>query len=112
METVTLIFFVGWLLWALVSVWAVRFLIVRWTKERLGLSGAYVAAYSFLFFGFVFTLWFVGWSGMTLYGFNREDPWQMAGYAGLFISPLGLPVLFGGPVVFLLDLFRRWRPSN
>jgi hypothetical protein len=108
MDTVTLIS-VGWLLWAFGSVWVVRFLFMRWTKERLGSSEAYVAAYSFLLVGFVSTLWFVGWTGMPLYGFNREDPWHVAGYVSLFISPLGLPVLFGGPVVFLVDLFRRWR---
>ena len=41
-----------------------------------------------------------------MYGFNPDDVWQVSGWVVLFFSPFGLPVLFGGPIIFLIDLIR------
>lgn len=76
---------------------------------RVGPKRAYAIAYSCLLIGFIATLLLVSWSGMQFYGFNSHDPWHMAGYISLVISPLGLPLVFGGPVVLLVDIFRGWR---
>lgn len=111
LDVVDTLITVAWFVWAIACASATRVFVVRWAKGRIGLKGAYVTAYSVLLVGLIATLLLVSWSGMQAYGFNRRDPWQMAGYISLFISPLGLPVLFGGPVIFLVDMFRLWRGS-
>lgn len=94
-------------MWAPICAWSIRALVVGLLKRRLG-NAAYGAAYAAWVLSFIVAMVFVSWTGMQMYGFNRSDPWQVAGWVVLFVSPFGLPLLFGAPVVFLVDLLRVW----
>jgi len=66
-------------LWAPLSAWLVRAAVVRLLFGRLG-GAAYIVAYIVWILGFLANLWFVEWSGMKMYGFDQNDPWQFAGW--------------------------------
>lgn len=97
-------FNIGWLLWALIAAWTSRALIVCLFSKRG--AGAYGLAYGFWVLSFLGALGFVSWTGMQMYGFDRDNPWQVAGWYVLFISPFGLPLLAGAPIVLLIDAIR------
>lgn len=49
-------------------------------------------------------------TGFVMYGYEPDDPWQSIGAAAFWLSPLGLPLLAGAPVVVALDLIvAGWR---
>lgn len=98
-------FAVGWWLWAPLCAWLSRYVVVRVFEKRLG-RAAYFVAYGVWIVSVIAGLIFVQWTGMQFYGFDRSDPWQLAGWIVLFVSPFGLPTLFGAPVIFALDLIR------
>lgn len=91
-----------WYVWAFACALGVRIAFTRLLRRRLG-ARAQLAAYAawpvLLFIGAVL----VGISGMQMYGFDANDPRQMAGWWLLTYSPLGLPILFGAPVVLVVD---------
>lgn len=92
-----------WFGWAFACALGVRLGFTRLFKPRLG-DAAQIAAY-----GMWIVLLLIGWavvsiSGMQMYGFDANDPLQMAGYITLGYSPLGLPIAFGAPAVLALDL--------
>ena len=99
------LFSIVWLLWAPLCAWFVRALIVRLLHRQMG-GASFAYAYTFWIVSFISALVFAQWSGMQMYGFDRSDPWQLAGWIVLFISPFGLPLLFGAPVVLLSDAIR------
>jgi hypothetical protein len=52
-------------------------------------------------------------SGFDLYGFDQNDRWQWAGWFVLFLSPIGLPMVFGAPVIFILQtVIAIWKARN
>lgn len=95
----------GWWIWAPLCAWMSRALVVRVWRSRLG-DGAFIAGYGGWIVSLIVGLAYVEWSGMQMYGFNPDDVWQVSGWVVLFFSPFGLPVLFGGPIIFLIDLIR------
>ncbi len=48
---------------------------------------------------------------MQPYGFDPHDRWQVAGWYVLFISPLGLPLLFGVPALLFVQGLWFWYVS-
>jgi hypothetical protein len=98
-------YMIAWVTWAAICAWAPRYLAVRKWGKAYGV-GAYFIGYFSWPLMFVVGLIIVGWTGMQMYGFDRSDPWQMAGWIILFLTPLGLPVLYGAPFVMLFDLSR------
>lgn len=49
-------------------------------------------------------------TGFVMYGYEPDDLWQSIGAAAFWLSPLGLPLLVGAPVVVALDLIvAGWR---
>jgi hypothetical protein len=98
-------FTILWYLWAPLAAWLVRAVVVRSLHAHWG-DASYIIAYLVWLVGFFFSIWFVAWSGMQMYGFNRSDPWQVAGAIALWFSPFGLPLIFGAPIVFVADLVR------
>jgi hypothetical protein len=105
------LFAIGWFLWAPLCAWFSRSLIVRLLRPRMGYA-AYGVAYAFWVVSLIAGLTFVQWTGMQFYGFDRTDPWQLAGWIILFLSPFGLPLLFGGPVVLVADAARLALPAR
>ena len=95
----------GWWLWEPLCAWLVRVVVVRLLRPRLG-DWAFVAAYAVWVVSFLAGMAYVAWSGMEMYGFDASDPWQLSGWVVLFLSPFGLPVLFGGPIIFIVDFVR------
>lgn len=94
-----------WFGWAFACALGVRVAFTRLFRSRLG-SAAQAAAY-----GMWLVLLLLGWvavglSGVQMYGFDSNDPWQMLGYWLFVYSPLGLPTLFGAPAVLAFDLMR------
>ena len=83
-------------------------MVVRLLRDRFG-GLAYVVSYLFWIVSFVAGLAFTSWSGLELYGFDRTDLWQVVGAIVFFISPFGLPLLFGAPVVIVADAIRAGR---
>jgi len=57
---------------------------------------------------FVAALLFVSFNGMQLYGFHSDEPQSWAGWFVLFLSPIGLPLLFGAPMVIVLKVLVVW----
>lgn len=98
-------FVIGWWIWAPLCALLSRTIVVRLLHSRLG-KAAFAAAYAFWIVSFIAGFIFVQWSGLDFYSFDRTDPWQIAGWIVLFVSPFGLPLLFGGPIVFLADMVR------
>jgi len=92
-----------WFGWAFACALGIRIGFTLLFRRRFG-GMARIAAYGmwlvFLLAGFAF----VGWSGMQMYGFEANDPRQVAGYWVFFFSPLGLPTALGAPAVLVVDL--------
>lgn len=94
-----------WFGWAFACALGVRVGFTYLFRPRLGVAAQFAA------YGMWFVLLLVGWavvsiSGMQMYGFDADDPGQMAGYVTLVYSPLGLPTAFGAPAVLVLDLAK------
>lgn len=92
-------------LWAPLSAWIVRAVVVRLLFGHVR-EAAYIIAYLVWIGGFLTNLWFVEWSGMRMYGFDRTDPWQFAGWVAMWLSPFGLPLVVGAPIIFVVDVIR------
>lgn len=101
-----------WWAWCPASALLVRSLALRMLRVSGGRSailagcGAWLAC-------LCAAMIFVSWSGMELYGFNGDDPWQWAGWFVLFLSPFGLPLLFGAPLVMAVQGIRLcWKSAG
>ncbi len=62
-----------------------------------------------------FSAWFLENSGWSLKGTN-EEPLEIAGAIVFFLSPIGWPLVLGGPVVLIADIVlflkrRYWEPT-
>lgn len=71
-------------------------------------GGAIAIGCSTWLLSFMAALLFISFSGMQLYGFHSDEPWSWAGWFVMFISPIGLPLLFGAPMVIVLRLLVMW----
>ncbi len=105
-------FFAGglWLAWSAGVVFLTRILLVWIFMRYFPAKKAYAAAYLtfpvLLLIGVIVAVA----SGLTMRGFDGAQWGHWAGYAVLFFTPLGLPVLAGVPIVMLSDVVRRpWR---
>ena len=61
-----------------------------------------------------FSAWFLEFSEWSLKGRN-DEPLQMAGGIVFFLSPIGYPLIWGGPIVLVADIFlflkrKYWEP--
>lgn len=97
-------FTIAWWVWAPIAAWMTRAIVVRLFRN-IG-AWSYGLAYAFWILSFLLVLWFVSWTGMQMYGFDGNDPWQVAGWFVLVFSPFGLPLLVGAPLVLLIDAVR------
>jgi hypothetical protein len=89
------------------SAWLIQTLALRLFYKRIG-KAAYDVGCAFWLFGFIVTLAIVSWSGMQPYGFDPHDRWQVAGWYVFFLSPLGLPLLFGVPALLFVQGLWFW----
>ena len=96
----------AWFAWAILASSAVRFVLRRWVLRFDAEWASFVACYAVMI-----GLAFVEYSGWNLKGMNRE-PLQQAATFVLIFSPIGLPLIVGGPIVFVWDFLRAWRRSE
>ena len=101
------IFDILWWLWCPVAALLVQAIAVRLYRPRNDVQETAVGCLAWLA-SFVVAMLFVSWTGMQLYGFQADDPWSWAGWFVLSISPFGLPLLFGAPVVVILKVLLGW----
>ncbi|MEL6529378.1 MAG: hypothetical protein AAGK01_11525 [Pseudomonadota bacterium] len=103
-----------WGVWGILSAWGWRFLlprfVFRFESKLLALFLTYASMAAML----GFSVWFLEYSGWQLKGTN-EEPLQKAGGFVFFLSPIGWPLIVGGPVVLLADVIlylrrRYWEP--
>ncbi len=100
-----------WIGWGILGVWLLRYALKRWVfrfeKDWVGLVCSYAAIAALG----LFAIWFVDFSEWNFKGGNTRLIQQIGGF--LFsLSPIGLPLWFGGPVVIAYDLAQAWRRSE
>lgn len=96
-----------WLGWAVFSAWSIRVGLVMLLFHKFG-GWAYPMAYFCWLALFAAAFWFLGWCGSDMYGGDPNDPWQRAGWIIFLLSPIGLPVCFGAPIVLVTDAIFIW----
>ena len=100
-----------WLGWAVLSVWGTRFVLKWWVFRFQPDWESYAACNAAMIaLGFA-AMAFVDASGWHLKASNNL-PMQKAGAIVLFLSPFGLTLWIGGPIVLLNDLIKAWRRSE
>lgn len=95
-----------WFVWAFACAFAVRTLAVRFLAPRWGRLAGYVSGYVLWLVLFAIGLTIVWLGKLNTYGYDAADPGQFTAYVVLTYSPLGLPLVYGAPMVLLLDGVR------
>lgn len=101
------VFDILWWLWCPVAALLVQAVAIRLYRPRNAAQETTVGCLAWLA-SFAVAMLFVSWSGMQLYGFHSDDARSWARWFVLFISPFGLPLLFGAPVVLILKALLTW----
>ena len=102
---------VVWLVWCFVASLGLRYALKRWVfrYEREWL--AYLCCYATMIVLGLLAAWFVDYSGWHFKHGNTQPIQRVAEFV-LILSPSGLPLHIGGPVVILYDLIQAWRRSE
>lgn len=99
-----------WAIWSVLCVTIVRLSVFWLLKKIMAARSALMNTYVLFPIFFIVGLVLVGFSGMPMYGFDRESASHWFGYYILFYSPMGLPLLLGSPVLLVVDAIRKpWR---
>lgn len=99
-----------WIAWSAAITLLVRIIVASLFKQFMAADRAYLAAYLTFPALLVLGATVVGLTGMPMYGFDGENWAHWLGYATLYLSPIGLPLVLGIPLVLIADIVRRpWR---
>jgi len=104
-----------YLAWVLIvgiaSALAWRYALQRWVFRFENRLLAWFLSYLVMAALYGFSLWFLDFSGWNLKGGNEQPIKQVAGIL-FFLSPIGIPLAVGGPIVFFFDAIIAWRRSE
>lgn len=100
----------NWPVWILLSTCTIlisRVVLVLAFASVMSIRSAFLTAYGLFPFMLVIGFLLVGTSGMQMYGFNSNNAGHWFGYAVLYFSPFGFPMIIGTPLVLIFDFVRK-----
>ena len=98
-----------WFIWSFVIVWMTKTVLFAVFSRLFARRTALIASYVIFLPLFILGLLLVP----PMYGFDNTNLKHQVGYFTFYLSPLGIPIILGLPIVGVFDLIRRqWKQKT